>query len=130
MRSSDVSSAHRHTAYTLSLYASPRIRHQYERKHDHAPEVRFADTLFCVHALLLSTVTMFQKLWRAVGTAKATAAMNATGPNVTSVEYRHWFATLQEGPELTARGLVAGECADVNACIGTLKSGHCICYQQ
>ena len=60
MRSSDVSSAHRHTAYTLSLYASPRIRHQYERKHDHAPEVRFADTLFCVHALLLSTVTMFQ----------------------------------------------------------------------
>ena len=49
-----------YTTYTLSLYASPRIRHEYERKHDHAPEVRFADTFFCVHALLLSTVTVGQ----------------------------------------------------------------------
>ena len=49
-----------YTAYTLSLYASPRVRHQYKRHHDHAPEVRFADVLFCLHALLLSSVTVGQ----------------------------------------------------------------------
>jgi hypothetical protein len=45
-----------YSAYTVSLYASPQIRHQYKRHHDHAPEVRFADVLFCLHALLLSSV--------------------------------------------------------------------------
>ena len=49
-----------YSAYTVSLYASPQIRHQYKRHHDHAPEVRFADVLFCVHALLLSSVTVGQ----------------------------------------------------------------------
>ena len=49
-----------YSAYTLALYASPRIRHQYTRHHDHAPEVRFADVLFCLHALLLSSVTVGQ----------------------------------------------------------------------
>ena len=49
-----------YSAYTLSLYASPRVRHQYKRHHDHAPEVRFADVLFCLHALLLSSVTVGQ----------------------------------------------------------------------
>ena len=49
-----------YSAYTLALYASPRIRHQYKRHHDHAPEVRFADVLFCLHALLLSSVTVGQ----------------------------------------------------------------------
>ena len=49
-----------YTAYTVSLYASPQIRHQYKRHHDHAPEVRFADVLFCLHALLLSSVTVGQ----------------------------------------------------------------------
>ena len=47
-----------YTAYTVALYASPRVRHQYKRHHDHAPEVRFADVLFCLHALLLSSVTV------------------------------------------------------------------------
>ena len=47
-----------YSAYTVSLYASPQIRHQYKRHHDHAPEVRFADVLFCLHALLLSSVTV------------------------------------------------------------------------
>ena len=49
-----------YSAYTVALYASPRIRHQYKRHHDHAPEVRFADVLFCLHALLLSSVTVGQ----------------------------------------------------------------------
>jgi len=49
-----------YSAYTVSLYASPRVRHQYKRHHDHAPEVRFADVLFCLHALLLSSVTVGQ----------------------------------------------------------------------
>ena len=49
-----------YTACTLALYASPRVRHQYKRHHDHAPEVRFADVLFCLHALLLSSVTVGQ----------------------------------------------------------------------
>ena len=49
-----------YSAYTVSLYASPQIRHQYKRHHDHAPEVRFADVLFCLHALLLSSVTVGQ----------------------------------------------------------------------
>ena len=49
-----------YSAYTLALYASPRIRHQYKRHHDHAPEVRFADVLFCLHALALSTFTLGQ----------------------------------------------------------------------
>ena len=49
-----------YSAYTVSLYASPRIRHQYKRHHDHVPEVRFADVLFCLHALLLSSVTVGQ----------------------------------------------------------------------
>ena len=49
-----------YSAYTLALYASPQIRHQYKRHHDHAPEVRFADVLFCLHALLLSSVTVGQ----------------------------------------------------------------------
>ena len=49
-----------YSAYTVALYASPRVRHQYKRHHDHAPEVRFADVLFCLHALLLSSVTVGQ----------------------------------------------------------------------
>ena len=49
-----------YSAYTVSLYASPQIRHQYKRHHARAPEVRFADVLFCLHALLLSSVTVGQ----------------------------------------------------------------------
>ena len=29
-----------------------------------------------------------------------------------------------------ARGLLAGECADVSGCIGTRATGECICYKK
>ena len=60
----------------------------------------------------------FTALWTKVGAARAS--------NTSAAEYAAWFAELPTG--LAARGLMAGECADVSRCVGTRADGACICY--
>ena len=54
-----------YTAYTVALYASPSIRREYRARHHHEQgiPVESNDVAFCIHALLLSSITVGQILW-------------------------------------------------------------------
>ena len=80
----------------------------------------FGETSAAHNTSLSPALQQFQALWRLVATNK--------NENTTSAEYRAWFDELPREPGLV-RALLAGECSDASACVGTSSTGECICYQ-
>lgn len=53
-----------YTAYTVALYSSPAVRREYRaRQHTPGIPVESNDVAFCVHATVLSAVTVGQMVW-------------------------------------------------------------------
>ena len=81
----------------------------------------FGHTSAAHNTSLSVAVPPFNDLWSKVAANK--------NENTTSAQYLAWFNELPREPGLV-RALLAGECSDASACVGTSSKGECLCYQR
>jgi len=76
-----------------------------------------------------ATLRGFQELWLEANATRQRAAMQNS--SVSNTTWATMWARLGEAlsPDLRLRPLQADACSDVERCVGTTPSGHCLCYQ-
>ena len=70
---------------------------------------------------------LFKSAWSTISQRRRQLSVNITQAEWSGL----WSGVITGAPGLAVRGLLAGDCADASACLGTMavEGHHCVCYQ-